>query len=260
MSCIIANGIRHFYRREGDRALQVLILAHPIGFDHGLWDSVVPHLTSRFHVIRYDLRGHGASEVTEKPYSVDLLAQDAIEFATALGIGQFSFVGTSLGGLIGLHIAASTPERLRALIVANASARLPLPTEEWNRRIALASTSGVDPFVEGMLERMFSASYRLANGPALHTLINSFRAMDPRGYGAAMAALRDADLEPQLSKVRAPTLVIAGDADAAVPREHSQRMSDSISGARLAVLAGGHLSAVEAPGEFAREVLSHVAI
>lgn len=257
MSSIVANGIRQFYRREGDRARPAVILAHPIGFDHGLWDALVPLVSAAFHVIRYDLRGHGASETTPDPYSVELLAQDALHLTTALGVDSFNFVGTSLGGLVGLQIAATEPKRLRSLVVANASARLPLPSEEWNRRIALAMSSGLEPFVAGMVERMFSAGYRQTNGPGLHTLVGSFLAMDPRGYAAAMAALRDADLKQLFSAVQVPSLVVAGDEDAAVPREHSQNMASAIRGARLAVLPGGHLSAVEAPTEFAREVLSH---
>lgn len=230
-----------------------------VGFDHGLWDSVVPLLTPYRHVIRYDLRGHGASEVTQQPYSVELLAEDALAIASALGVGEFDFVGTSLGGLIGLHIAVTAPGRLRRLVVANASARSPLSNDEWNRRIALAASSGVEPFVEGLLGRMFSASYRKANGPALHTLVESFRAMNPDGYAAAMAALRDADLHQRLTLVHARTLVIAGEADAAIPLEHSKHMADLISGtARLEVLPGGHLSAVESPIEFARAILSHL--
>lgn len=239
--------------------MPALILAHPIGFDHGLWDSVMPHLTLHRHVIRYDLRGHGASEATRDPYSVELLTEDALALASALGVGEFDFVGTSLGGLIGLQVAATAPQRLRRLVVANASARLPLPLDEWNRRIALALSSGVEPFVGGLLERMFSPAYREANSPALHTLVQSFRAIDAGGYAAAMAALRDADLHSQLALVRTRTLVIAGGADAAVPREHSKVMADSIPGAAsVAVLPGGHLSAVESPAEFVRAVLSHI--
>ena len=88
----------------------------------------------------------------------------------------------------------------------------------------------------------------------MHTLIETFRAMSPAAYAAALAALRDADMEMELKNVQVRTLVIAGENDGAVPREHSQRMADGIPGARLAVLAGGHLSAVESPAAFAAEV------
>lgn len=187
MATIQANGIRHFYRREGDRGLPVLVLAHPIGFDHGLWDRMVPLLLEKFHVVRYDLRGHGGSEATVEPYSVSLLAQDAAALLEAIGVDSFSLAGTSLGGLVGLQLAMSMPGRMTSLIVANASARLPLPVEEWNRRISLAIASGPEAFVSGMTERMFSAPFRAKNDPLFHTLMESFRAMDGAAYAAAMA-------------------------------------------------------------------------
>lgn len=218
-------------------------------------------LTPHRHVVRFDLRGHGATEVTPEPYAVEVLAQDALALASALGLDEFDFVGTSLGGLIGLQVAAVAPGRVRSLVVANASARLPLPTDEWNRRITLAASSGLEPFVGGLLERMFSPAYREAGSPALHTLIASFRAMDQHGYAAAMAALRDADMREQLKLVRTSTLVIAGEADSAVPHDHSRYMADSLaSGGQLVVLPGGHLSAVESPEEFAHAVLAHLGV
>lgn len=258
MSTIFANGIRQFYRREGDPNLPVLVLAHPIGFDHGLWDAVVPHLTKHFNVIRYDLRGHGATEVTVSPYSIEQLSQDLLQLLKELGIGRFSFAGTSLGGLVGLYLAIHSPNQLDSLVVANASARIPLPKEEWNRRIELATTSGNDPFLDGMRERMFSSKFRSSNPAAMHTLLATFRTMESKGYAAAMAALRDADFQDQLSKVHTKTLIIAGEDDPAVPRDHSQFMADGIAGARLVLLPGGHLSAVESPVEFALKAISHL--
>lgn len=256
MAAIQANALRQFYRREGDRALPVLVLAHPIGFDHGLWDAVMPALTRQFHVIRYDLRGHGATEATHEPYSVRLLADDAAALLDALDVECFAFAGTSLGGLVGLQLALDRPHRITSLVVANASAKLPLPAEEWNRRIALANESGPPAFVGGMKERMFSAPFRESNDPRFHSLIESFQAMDGRAYGAAIAALRDADFLASLTELRVPMTVIAGESDQAVPRSHSEAMVNGSPRATLEILPGGHLSAVESPDRFAVTVTS----
>jgi 3-oxoadipate enol-lactonase len=256
MSITQANGLRHFYRRDGNRQAPTLVLAHPIGFAHTLWDAVAPALSQHFQVIRYDLRGHGATEGTHEPYSVRLLAEDATALLQSLGIERFGFVGTSLGGLVGLQLALDLRDRMTALVVANASARLPVPAEEWNRRIALANASGPPAFVAGMTERMFSAGFREGDDPRVQSLIKSFVSMDGHAYAAAMAALRDADLRPQLAQVRVSTMVVAGEADAVVPRDHSVAMASGIAGATLTILPGGHLSAVESPDAFARAVVS----
>ncbi len=89
--------------------------------------------------------------------------------------------------------------------------------------------------------------------------MQSFMAMDAHAYAAAMPALRDANLLPQLAQVRVPTLVVAGESDAAVPRDHSAAMASGIPGAVLTVLPGGHLSAVESPDAFASAVGSFCA-
>ena len=73
MAATEANGLRQFYRREGDRERPVLVLAHPIEFDQRLWDAVMPALTQQFHVVPHGLRGHGATDATHDPYSVRLL-------------------------------------------------------------------------------------------------------------------------------------------------------------------------------------------
>lgn len=259
MASIRANGIRHFLRREGDRCLPALVLAHPIGFDHGLWDRVVPLLTDRLHVVRYDLRNHGGSEVTGDPHSVDLLAQDALAILDALGLDSVGFAGTSLGGLVGLRLAVMAPTRVRRLVVANASAKLPLPVEDWNRRIELALSEGTEAFVDGVVERMFSEPFRTTQPAILQTLVEAFRAMSGSAYAAALAALRDADLVETLPDVGIPSLVIAGETDIAVPRAHSQAMADAMPSAQLVVLPGGHLSAVESPSPFAEAVLDLLA-
>lgn len=246
MAHILANGIRQFYRREGDPALPVLVLSHPVGFDHRLWDDIVPRLTPHWQVLRYDLRGHGDTEATPGDYSVEQLAADALLLTCELGIGRFAFYGISLGGLVGLWLGAHHPKALMHLAISNLSARLPLPREEWGRRMALARESGLAGFADGIRERMFSAAYRESGAPQFKTLIDGFLAMDPHAYASALAALRDADLRSLLKSVKVPTLVMGGELDMVVPREHIEFIAASVPRASLVMLAGGHLSPLEA--------------
>lgn len=249
MPHVLANGIRQFYRREGDPALPLLVLAHPVGFDHRLWDDLVPLLTPHWQLLRYDLRGHGGTEATPGDYSVEQLAADALLLTDELGIERFAFCGVSLGGLVGLWLGAHHARALTHLAVSNLSARLPLPREEWDRRIALARDHGLAGFADGIRERMFSGAYREASAPRFKALVDGFLAMDPNGYASALAALRDADLRPLLDRVKVPTLVMGGEEDLAVPRDHLVSIAQGVPGAQFHLLPGGHLSPAEAPAQ-----------
>lgn len=246
MAHILANGLRQHYRQEGDPQRPVLVLAHPVGFDLQVWDDIAPLLTPHWHLLRYDLRGHGETEVTPGDYSVQQLAADVLLLTYELGIERFAFCGISLGGLVGLWLGAHHPKALTHLVVSNASACLPLSREEWDLRIALARGSGMAGFAESIRARMFSATYRESGAPLYPRLMESLLSSSPLGYAASLAALRDADLRPLLAHIRVPTLVVGGEVDAAVPRDHLEAMANGVVGARLCWMPGGHLSPVEA--------------
>src|SRR5215207_4812131 len=118
----IAN-VRHFYRLDGRDDRPVVMLSHSLGQDHSMWDPQAADLGNHFRVLRYDMRGHGASDVTPGDYNGELLGRDALGIAAALGIEQFAFCGLSLGGMIGQWLALNAPEKINALVLANTSPR-----------------------------------------------------------------------------------------------------------------------------------------
>jgi len=96
--------IRLFYRLEGHTEGNVLVLSHSIGTDHGMWAPQVEDLLPYFQVLRYDIRGHGASDASRGDYSIERLGRDVLELADSLNISKFAFCGLSLGGAIGAHV------------------------------------------------------------------------------------------------------------------------------------------------------------
>jgi 3-oxoadipate enol-lactonase len=260
MPVLSIEGVRHYYRCEGNPSKPTIMLAHPVGFDLGVWDKLVPLLTYSHHVLRYDLRGHGASEATAGDYSIELLVSDALQIMRLLGLGPVHFYGVSLGGLLGLSIAVHKPDVLATLTVSNLSAKLPVSREEWDRRISIVRREGVASLATGVRERMFSAAMRDADAPLFHTLMNNFLANDPVGYSGGLAALRDADLMPVLERITTPTLVIHGRDDGAVSSDHPAMIAQRIPVAKFAVVNGGHLSPVESPAEVADLLRQHLQI
>jgi len=127
-------GLRHYYRMDGAGEAPVLVLSHSLGCDHSQWDAQAAQLQPHFRVLRYDIRGHGASDPTPGDYTIELLARDALAIADSLGISRFAFCGLSLGGMIGQSLAALAPDRLTHLVLANTSSPFADPSLMENRR------------------------------------------------------------------------------------------------------------------------------
>src|SRR5215469_14208357 len=144
MPIVSAGGLRHYYRLDGSDDRPVLIFSHSLGCDHTQWDAQSVAFEPYFRVLRYDIRGHGATDVTTGDYSIELLSRDVLALADALGIRQFAWCGLSLGGMIGQWLGANAADRLTALVLANTSARFPDSSiMESRRRTALES--GIAP-------------------------------------------------------------------------------------------------------------------
>lgn len=126
---INANGIDIHYEitgsRPGTSGAPCVLFAHSLGSDHSIWAAQKSALAGRHTVIAYDLRGHGQTTATIGAYDFDLLADDALALLDALQIGKASFVGISLGGMIGQALALKAPERLEKLVLADTTAAYP---------------------------------------------------------------------------------------------------------------------------------------
>src|SRR5260370_10397009 len=115
------DGCRIAYRFDGPADKPVLLLSNSIGTDLSMWDPQIEALTKHFRVLRYDSRGHGASDVPAGPYSVDRLGRDVIELLDALKIGRVHFCGLSLGVIVRQLLGLDAPERIDRLILGNTS-------------------------------------------------------------------------------------------------------------------------------------------
>lgn len=250
MPFIKRDGVRLFYRLEGNADKPVLVLSHSIGTDHGMWAPQMGDLLPYFRVLRYDTRGHGASDVPPGEYSIEILAHDVLGLVDALNIEHFAFCGLSLGGAAGQWLGIYAGERVTALVLANTSPQFG-PTGNWDSRIQAVREGGMRAFVNLAIGRFFSPK-GLARGQADVDGIRSvFLGTDPTGYTGCCAALRDLDLRQSLGRIRVPTLVIAGEQDISTPWQgHGEVLAQEIPRARSVILPGAHLSNLECPRSF----------
>ena len=255
MPFITTNSLRQFYRLEGLAGRPVLVLSHSISTDHSLWDLQMPDLLRHFLVLRYDTRGHGASDGPTGEYSVEQLGRDALALIDTLGVDKFAWCGLSMGGAVGQWIALNSPERITHLVLANTSPRFGDPST-WNSRIQLVREGGMAAIVDAVMARFFSEKSRAGNHPYVSSTRAVFLGTDPSGYIGCCKALRDFDSRPHLQKIKVPTLVIAGDTDPSTPwAGNGEVLAQQIPNAKAVHLPTAHLSNIEQPRSFTAAVL-----
>jgi len=251
----IIQNARLFYCLEGVPGRPVLILSHSIGTDHAMWEPQVADLLRYFQVLRYDTRGHGASDAPASEYSMELLGRDVLGLADVLGISRFAFCGLSMGGAIGQWVAANAADRVTHLVLANTSPQF-VPRTNWDTRIAAVRKGGMNAIVDLAMQRFFSPATLAQQNPYAGSIRSTLLGTDPAGYVGCCAALRDMDHRSLLGRIKTPTLVIAGDRDVSTPwAGHGEILAREIAGARPLHLPAAHLSNIERPRSFTAALL-----
>jgi len=248
------DGARLFYRLEGPDGAPPIILSNSLGTDHMMWQPQMEALSHDFRVVRYDQRGHGASDAPAGPYTFERLGLDVLALADHLALERFSFCGVSMGGRTGQWLAIHAGSRLRHLVLASSAAHPP-PREAWDQRIAAVGEKGLAGIVDVALERFFSQGFRSAAPATVAEFSRTLLATSPEGYVACCGAVRDADFSQEIADIAVPTLVISGSVDPGIPPECGAFIAEAIRGARLVILEGSHIINVEQPDAFNRELL-----
>jgi 3-oxoadipate enol-lactonase/4-carboxymuconolactone decarboxylase len=219
--------------------------SNSIGTTVEMWNAQVRALADRYRCLRYDTRGHGRSPVVDREANIEDLSGDLAGLLDALGIGRAHVAGLSLGGMTAQSFAARFPERTESLTVMATSSYLP---HGWAERIEAVRREGMGAIADAVLARWFTPPFREAQPAQVAALRDRFLAMDPAGYAACCAAIRDLDLRGSNAAITAPTLIIAGADDPATPVSMMEEMRDRIPGAELVVVPqAAHILTVEQP-------------
>jgi len=240
--------VRLHFRIDGDDGAPPLMLSNSLGTTLDMWEPQMSALAGRFRVIRYDSRGHGRSQTTPGPYSIDQLARDAVGLLDHLAIDRAHFCGLSMGGMVGLWLGIHAPDRLDRLVVANTAAKIGT-SEMWNARIDAVRKGGMAAIVSAVLARFFSPQLLEQPTPMILRIREAFEQTSPDGYIACCAAVRDMDQRYSLARIHVPTLVITGSDDMATPPAEGRLIAESVHRGRYVELPATHLSNVQsAPG------------
>lgn len=234
---------------EGDPKGAPVVFANSLGTDLRLWDPIVPLLPPGLRIIRYDMRGHGASDAPPAPYKMGTLVADAERVMDALDVREAVFVGLSIGGMVAQGLAVKRLDLVRGLVLSNTAAKMGTP-QMWADRIAAIRSAGLASITDAVMERWFSAKFRATPELAFWAAMMNATSVD--GYTGCATALAGTDLMTPTSGLRLPTLGIAGSEDGASPPDLVRETIDLIPGAEFALIRGaGHLPHVERPAEYA---------
>ena len=248
---------------DGPAGAPVVILANPIGTTRAIWDAQARVLREHFRLLRFELRGHGTpgarSDAPPGPYSVAELGSDVLGLMREHDVTTAAYCGISLGGMIGLWLAAHAPERFSSLVVCCA-AITPMPSRQaWLDRVALVRSGGMAAIGDMVAPRWFTPEFIARQPAAVAFVVDMLLGTDPEGYAGCGEAIAGIDLRPALGAITAPTLVIAGAEDPAAPPWQGAMTASGITGARLRVIRGAsHLAPYQVPGPVTAAILGHL--
>jgi len=245
------NGTEIHYRFDGDPARPVVMLSNSLASNLSMWDAQVPALVAAgYRVLRYDTRGHGRSGVPPGPYTMQLLAADALGLLDTLELERVHFCGLSLGGMTAQLLATQHGARLKSLTLCATAAYMG-PPDLWAGRIKLVVEKGMEAVVDATLARWFTPrSLRLLAEP-IAQIRAGILATSSAGYAACGAAIRDMDQRETIHAIRAPTLVMVGALDPATTVDVARVLHARIPAAELLIIPESqHLFNVEMPRQF----------
>jgi 3-oxoadipate enol-lactonase len=238
------------YRVDGPAGAPVLVLGGSLGTDVRMWEPQLPALTTTFRVVRYDHRGHGASEIPAGPYSIADLAGDVLALLDHLGVARAHLGGLSLGGMAAMWLAAHAPARVDRLALFCTSAYLP-PAQGWLDRAAAVRSGGMPAVAGPVSARWFTPSYAAAHPEVASAYREMLISQPAQGYAACCEAVAAMDLRDALPAIQAPTLVVAARGDPATPEPHARVIAAGISAGGASVhtelVDAAHLATVENP-------------
>ena len=246
MPFIDVNGVSLHYELAGAHGPSVVLL-HELGGTLNSWDAVAPRLAERRRVLRYDQRGSGLSEKVRQEFTNDVLVQDFVALAKAVGLEPpYHFVTVAAAATQALRFLELHPNEIGALVLCN-----PAPGVDPSRAAALDERAAF-AMREGMrasLPTTLAISYpeHLGERTAYEAYRGRYLGNDPVGFGYGFRALARTNMLHMLTKIPCPTMVIAGRHDTVRPHAGTAELAKKIPGARYELIEAGHFMPTQGP-------------
>ncbi|MFZ1957394.1 MAG: 3-oxoadipate enol-lactonase, partial [Desulfobacterales bacterium] len=240
-------GVRINVALSGNTSGPVVLMSHSLATSLDLWSPQLAVLEPRFRVLRYDTRGHGASDAPQGAYTLAQLADDAVAVMDAFDIEAVHWVGISMGGMIGQAVALNHAERLRSLVLCDTAAAVPPEAQAlWQQRIDKARGEGMTALADETLQRWFTPPYLAKDPRGVRSIRGMILSTPVSGFIGCSEAIRQLDFLERLDDIRLPTLIIVGEQDPGTPVAISEAIHNRIKDSRLEIIpSAAHLCNVE---------------
>lgn len=257
---IKANGINFNTMIDGPEGAPWLILSNSLATTTAMWDEQAAALKSKYRVLRYDQRGHGATDAPAGRYAYDTLVADAAALMDALSVDKAWFGGLSMGGATALGLALAHPARVSGIIICDHGCKsTPASSQQWEERIAVAQKAGMEALVEPTIARWFPPEVLAKKPPYIDKVRGMIRATPVNGFIGCAAALADHDYNSKVETVKCPVLFMVGEKDGTTPGVMKD-MHARLKGSRYVELSGaGHISNMDRPAEFTKAIAEFLA-
>ena len=254
MPTVNVNGVELFYKESGSGP-ETIVFSHGLLMDHTMFRHQRSAFEGDYRVIVYDHRGQGQSSVPGSGYDMDTVAEDAAALIKSLNASPCHFAGLSMGGFVGMRLAARHPELIRTLTLMNTGSQR---ESTYNRLrygflAQLVKVLGTSPFAGIAVQELFGRTTRTSIDPAKKKMLEEWTAKlrsRPKNTARALTGVMNRpDFSAQeLAAIRCPTLIITGEDDAAQVPANSEKLAASIPNAKLVRISGaGHSSSLEEP-------------
>jgi len=210
-----------------------------------LWARCAERMRGGFHVVAWDLPGHGRSAPATAGYTVADLARAVLALADPAE--PFHYAGDSIGGAVGLRLLLDAPDRVAKAALLCTGAKIG-EAQAWRRRADLVRAEGTEAVVAGSAERWFAPGFLDRQPQTADALLGALRATDAESYAYACEALALFDVRDELSRIEQPVLAIAGAHDKPAPVAGLRLIAEEVLDGRLVVLDDvAHLAPAELP-------------
>ena len=254
----VETGVRLHYVEQGDPQGPPVILLHGYSDSWVSYTRVLPLIDKKYHVYVPDLRGHGESDRPASGYTFPNFAGDIIAFMDAKGIKKATIVGHSMGSFVAQHVATMAPGRVARLVLVGTA---PAVSNGEVSQLQIEVNALTDPvplkfvteFQKGVITRQVPDEF-------MDRVIQESMKLPARVWRDAMAGMLAKDSTVELSKIKAPTLIIWGDRETVFPKRADQELLlKRIPNARLKVYEGtGHCPNWEEPARFVKDLQEFV--
>lgn len=256
MPTIKLNGVELFYKESGSGP-ESIVFSHGLLMDHTMFEAQRAAFEGRYRVIAYDHRAQGQSADPGCGYDMDTVAADAAAVIKALNAAPCHFAGLSMGGFVGMRLAARRPELVRSLTLMNTGAQKEAASSRLRYAFLaqLVKIVGTGPFTGIAVQELFGNSTRTSADPAKQKMLKEWtvrlRSRPKTAAHTLMGVMNRPEFSAQeLAAIRCPTLIISGEDDTPQPPANSEKLLAAIPYSRLVRIPGcGHSSSLEAPQE-----------